>query len=136
VVDPERLHRVLRRVTDDLAVLRGYADVPPDELLADAVRLGHVKYLFVTLLEGCIDAAQHICASEGFGPPETNADAVLLLARHDLLPGDLASSLAAAVRFRNLLVHRYAELDERRVVENLRQLDDVDSYVSALVRLL
>lgn len=38
---------------------------------AEPARLGHVEYLFVTLLEGCIDAAQHVCASEGYGPPAT-----------------------------------------------------------------
>lgn len=58
MVDPERLHRLLRRVSDDLAVLRAYADVDARELVADPVRLGHVKYLFVTLLEAVIDGAQ------------------------------------------------------------------------------
>jgi len=75
VVDPERLSRLLRRVTDDLTVLTTYGAVPPDDLADDAVRLGHVKYVFVTLLEGCVDAAQHVCASQGYGPPATNADA-------------------------------------------------------------
>ena len=43
MVDPERLHRLLRRVSDDLAVLRGYAGVDPEELEHDPVRLGHVE---------------------------------------------------------------------------------------------
>lgn len=30
VVDAERLHRLLRRVSDDQSVLRSYAGVPPD----------------------------------------------------------------------------------------------------------
>lgn len=81
MVDPGRLGRPLRRVTDDRAVLRAYGAAAPDELAGDAVWLRHVKYVFVTLLEGCLDAAQHVCASQGYGPPATNADAVLLLAR-------------------------------------------------------
>ena len=108
----------------------------PDELAADAVRLGHVKYVFVTLLEACLDAAQHVCASQGYGPPATNADAVLLLARHGLLDQDVADAMAQAVRFRNLLVHGYAEVDDRRVVAYLQVLDDVDAYVAALSRLI
>ena len=136
VVDPERLGRLLRRVTDDRALLRAYDAVAPDELAADAVRLGHVKYVFVTLLEACLDAAQHVCASQGYGPPATNADAVLLLARHGLLDQDVADAMAQAVRFRNLLVHGYAEVDDRRVVAYLQVLDDVDAYVAALSRLI
>jgi uncharacterized protein YutE (UPF0331/DUF86 family) len=65
VVDPERLHRVLRRVTDDLRVLQGYADMDTETVLGDPAQLGHVKYLFVTALEGCIDAAHHSAPPKG-----------------------------------------------------------------------
>ena len=51
MVDAERLHRILRRATDDLAVLRTYPGGSAEDLLADVVRLGHVKYLFITMLE-------------------------------------------------------------------------------------
>lgn len=136
MVDPERLHRVLRRVTDDLSVLAGYAEADADDILTDPARMGHVKYLFVTALEGCIDAAQHVCASEGWGPPETNAEAVRLLARHGVLPEVVAGRVAAAVGFRNVLVHGYAEVDDRRVVENLQRLDDLETFVDALARLV
>lgn len=132
MVDRERLHRLLRRITDDRYVLRGYLDVEAQDLVADDVRLGHVKYVLVTMLEACIDAAQHVCASEGFGPPATNAEAVLLLTRRDLLSGDVATAMAQAVRFRNVLVHGYAEVDDVRVVGFLAELGDVDRYVEAL----
>ncbi len=105
-------------------------------MLGDPARLGHVKYTFVTLLEGCVDAAHHIAASEGWGPPDTNAAAVLLLARHGAISPELAAAVAQAVRFRNVLVHGYAEVDEARVVDYLDLLGDIESYVSALAQLL
>lgn len=136
MVDAERLHRLLRRVTDDLAVLSGYAAGDPDALAADPVKLGHVKYVLVTLLEGCIDAAQHVCAAEGYGPPGSNAESVLLLATHGRLSADVAAAMAQAVRFRNVLVHGYVDVDDRRVVAYLQELRDVESYVDALSRLV
>jgi uncharacterized protein YutE (UPF0331/DUF86 family) len=136
VVDPERLHRILRRITDDLAQLRAYADVPPDELARDPVRLGHVKYLFITSLEACIDAAHHVCAAEGYGAPATNAEAMLLLGRHQVLGHELAAALAEAVRFRNVLVHGYADVDDRRVVARLSRLGDVAAFARRISLLL
>lgn len=136
MVDAERLHRLLRRVTDDLAVLRGYGRADPAELVADPARLGHVKYLFVTMLEGCLDAAHHVAAAEGYGPADTNAGAMLLLGRHDLLPGELAAAMAQAVRFRNVLVHGYATVDDRKVVAYLGHLDDIETFTGCLSRLL
>lgn len=136
MVDPERLRRVLQYVTDDLAVLAEYARGDRVALVGDAARLGHIKYLYVTAIEGCIDAAHHVCAAEGWGPPDTNADAMLVLGRHDVLDDDLAIRMATAVRFRNLLVHAYARVDDRRVVDYLDELSDLDGYVTRVSRLL
>ena len=136
MVDAERLHRLLRRVADDLAVLRDYAAVDAEDLAADPVRLGHVKYLFVTMIEGCLDAAHHVTAAQGYGPADTNAAAMLLLARHDVLPPEVGTAMARAVRFRNVLVHNYAVVDDRQVVAYLQQLDDIDSFVAAMSALL
>lgn len=44
--------------------------------------------------------------------------------------------MAQAVRFRNVLVHGYAEVDDVRVVGFLAELADIDSYVEALSRLV
>jgi uncharacterized protein YutE (UPF0331/DUF86 family) len=136
VVDPERLHRLLRRITDDLAVLDGYVPAAREDLLRDPVRLGHLKYTFVTLLEGCLDAAHHVAAAQGYGPADTNAAAMRLLARHGVLPDELGSRMARAVGFRNVLVHGYAVVDDRKVVAYLDHLDDVRTFVRLLAELI
>lgn len=136
MVDAERLHRILRRITDGLARLHDYATVDRGDLQQDEVRLGHCKYLFVTTIEGCVDAAQHVAASEGWGPPSSNADAVRLLGRHGVIDPDLATDVARAVAFRNLLVHGYADVDDARVVGNLDRLGDLDRYVDGLTALI
>lgn len=136
MVDPERLHRLLRRISGDLAVLKVYAGEPRDKLAGSPAELGHIKYLFVTAIEGCIDAAHHLSASEGYEVADTNADTMKVLARHGVLDAGLADHLAAAVRFRNVLVHRYADVDDTRVLAHLDHLDSLDRFVSALAGLL
>lgn len=83
-----------------------------------------------------MSAAQHVCATGGYGPPGTNAEAMLLLARHVILASELGASMAAAVRFRNLLVHGYADVDDSRVVAALQMLADIDACVAALTALV
>lgn len=136
MVDAERFRRLLQSVTDRLHALRSYASANPDELLTDEVRLGHVKWLFVTVIEGCIDAAQHVVSSEGWRPPRNNGDAMAVLAEHKVLDVDLGPTMQRIVGFRNVLVHQYDEIDDRRVVEHLQRLDDLDAFVNALVALI
>lgn len=132
MVDAERLARLLRRVTDDVGRLRVRADTEPGALLGDEVVLDHVKYRFVTAIEAVIDAAHHVCATEGFSTPSTNADAVLALGRHGVLPDETAGEVARAVGFRNVLVHRYAEVVDEQVVEQLGHLPALSDFVRAL----
>ena len=87
------------------------------------------KYRFVTAIEAVLDVAHHLLASELWGPADTSADAVRLLAQHGVLDDDLAVRLAEAVGFRNVLVHGYAEVDDDLVVANLDRLDDLQSFI-------
>jgi uncharacterized protein YutE (UPF0331/DUF86 family) len=136
MVDAERLLAVLGRVTARLGVLERYVDEDRDRLLEDEVRLGHLKYTFQTAIEACIDAAHHVVADRGLGAPSSNADAFRLLAQRGVLDRTLATSMAGAVGFRNVLVHGYADVDDRLVVDNLSRLPELHAFVRAMTRLL
>ncbi len=61
---------------------------------------------------------------------------MLLLGRHQVLGHELAAALAEAVRFRNVLVHGYADVDDRRVVAHLSRLGDVAGFARRISLLL
>ena len=127
MVDEDRVLRLLRSIADDTAVLRQEAGASEERRL-DPMWLRGVKYTFVTAIEACVDVAQHICATEGWGPPD-NGDAVRLLGGHGVLTTELAISIRKAVGFRNVLVHDYIEVDDSIVVDRLKSLGDLEEFV-------
>jgi len=131
VVDEVRLLRLLRSVTDDLAVLRSEAGARPARR-ADALWLRGVKYTFVTAIEACIDVAQHVCSSEGWGPPADNGHAMTLLAEHGMLDLELGLRMRQAAGFRNVLVHEYVAVDDDVVLSRLKDLTDLDAFVRTM----
>ena len=135
MVDEVRVLRLLRSLADDVSLLRSEADAK-DERRADHMWLRGVKYSFITAIEACIDVAQHVCSSEGWGPPRDNGDAMLVLGRHGVLEPDLAERMRAAVGFRNVLVHQYVDVDDDIVQERLVYLDDLDAFAAQVVRFL
>lgn len=135
MVDEVRVLRLLRSLTDDVSVLRSEADAK-DERLADQMWLRGVKYAFITAIEACIDVAQHLCSSEGWGPPRDNGDAMLVLSRHGVLDSALAERMRAAVGFRNVLVHQYADVNDDIVLERAADLSDLDAFAAQVVRFL
>jgi len=128
VIDEDRILRLLRNIADDTAVLRQEAEASA-ERRRDPIWLRGIKYTFVTAIEACVDVAQHICATEGWGPPADNGDAVRLLGEHGVLTAELATSMRKAVGFRNVLVHDYIEVDDEIVVGRLKSLGDLDEFV-------
>lgn len=124
---------VLERADADLRCLHEMAQTPLGDVIDDLDRLDAVKYRFVTAIEGLIDAAHHVIASERLRAPTTYADAFAVLGEAGLLDGALAATAQEIARFRNLLVHGYAEVDDERVVTLLMtRLDDLDALRKAL----
>ena len=127
MVDETRVLRLLRSVTDDLAVLRSAA-ASSDERRADPLWIRGVKYTFVTAIESCVDVAQHLCSSQGWGPPQDNGDAMRLLGRHGVVDAQLADRMRQAVGFRNVLVHAYVTVDDEIVLGRLQDPGDLEVF--------
>lgn len=133
MVDPLRLRALLERLGDEVADLRRLARYDADTLLADRDKLKSVKYGFVVAIEICIDAGQHVIASEGYRAPLNYGEVFAVLAEHRHLSDDDVPTFVAMAGFRNLLVHGYADIDDRRVVDTLHNhLDDFERFRRAL----
>jgi uncharacterized protein YutE (UPF0331/DUF86 family) len=87
--------------------------------------------LFVALQE-CLSLATHWLADEGLDVPPTYGDVFRRLGEREVIAQPLASRLAAASGFRNLVAHRYGTLDWSRVHQiALDSLDDCSRSVIA-----
>lgn len=131
MVDSTRVLRLLRAVADDLAVLQEEARAEGSRR-GDRLWLRGVKYTFVTAIEACVDVAQHVCSSQGWGPPADNGDAMRLLGAHGLLDPQLADQMRRAVGFRNVLVHDYVSVDDGIVLQRLQDVSDLERFVATV----
>lgn len=85
--------------------------------------------------EIAIDVGQHIIASDGLPAPRTFAEVFHSLGHSDWLPDELATTFADIARFRDLLVHGYADVDDDRVVAIIHErLDDLAAFRHHLAR--
>lgn len=137
MVDPARLRRLLGRIADRRERLAAYADRDRDTYLGDEEAVAASKYLLITAIEDVLSVANHVIASEGWRSPADYGDAFAVLREHGVLSRDLADRLASMARFRNLLVHVYAEVDDGRVHRFLQaDIGDFDEFASAVLDLL
>lgn len=135
MVDEMRVHRLLRQAADVVDFLDAEASAE-DAIRAQRRWLDSVKYNFIVAIECCVDVGQHLCAVQGWGPPSTNADTFRILSEHAVLPADLATRMAQASGFRNVLVHEYVDVRDDLVVANLARTADIRAFVVAIAHWL
>jgi uncharacterized protein YutE (UPF0331/DUF86 family) len=72
-------------------------------------------------------------ALEGFRYAEDNQDVFRVLAAEHVVPQQLLDALLNITRFRNLIVHDYAKIDDVKVYEILKyRLGDFEAYTEAI----
>ena len=128
-VDPIRVRDLLGGIADALRRLRELGLQSEDEFLADFRNTESAKYLLIVAAEAAIDICNHIVARRSGRAPEDYADCFAVLVDLKVIAPELAERLQRMARFRNLLVHLYWRVDNRRVYEVIRDdLGDLDAF--------
>jgi uncharacterized protein YutE (UPF0331/DUF86 family) len=101
----------------------------------DNVRLRRaVERSLQVSVDTCLNVGRRIIAQERFCYLEDNADVFRVLYEDKIVSAQLLSALLEMARFRNLIVHNYARIDDARVYGILkRHLGDFDAFARAIV---
>ena len=84
-------------------------------------------------VEACLDIGRRLIALEGFHYPENNQDVFRVLAQEEVVSADLLPTLLEMTRFRNLIVHDYARIDDARVYGILKKrMGDFNTFAEAV----
>ncbi|QOJ79741.1 DUF86 domain-containing protein [Infirmifilum lucidum] len=69
------------------------------------------------IIEAILDICRHLIAVHSLGLVESYGEYPLRLARANIMPRDLAEDVSRLAALRNILVHRYLEIDLRELYE-------------------
>lgn len=127
--------RYVDRYLDDLEEMRGLSK---DEYLDDMVTQRAVERTLMNLIQACIDVASHIRAAEDLSPSGTSKREMEALDDAGVISSETQAKMEEAVGFRNVLAHRYGEVDHDIVYdvlhEDLQWFDRYQREVATWVR--
>lgn len=138
MVDRPRVLDLLAAAEAYLVDVRSFRDqVGRERFLAERGEQYRIQFPLQQAIQICIDLAAHLVAESAGHRPDTLAELFTTLAERGTIDGDLAARLGAMARFRNLLVHEYADVDPKRVWEIVtHDLDDVDDFLAVVASLV
>lgn len=104
--------RYVNRYTDDLKQMRGMSE---EQYLEDMVTQRAVERTLMNLIQVCIDLARHIRSTEDLSPSGTAKKEFQALGEADIVSDDTQAKLEEAAGFRNILAHRYGDVEHEIV---------------------
>lgn len=110
-LDFARLKDRLEDLRERYELLKSWQGMTQEEFLRDPRNNRSVLRLLQEAIEACISMAHMIVATQGYGRPESYAEAFALLAQHGVLDREFAAELEKMVGFRNRIIHRYWDID-------------------------
>ncbi len=125
---------IIQRNLDRLEEIR---QTPWEAFRDDYLKVEASKHLLQTAIEAMIDICAHLVARLRLEIPGSSAELIRALEKAGFLPKEHADKYVAMVRFRNLVVHLYAEVDDRRVYDILQDnLGDFRLFIADAWRIV
>lgn len=80
---------------------------------------------FHLIVETMLDVCRHIISIMGWGPALSYSDIVEICFKHGAIDDGLRAKILNGVRLRNIIIHRYLEVDYEKLYEKSRELETV-----------
>lgn len=125
----------------DIAMARGELErliaVDQATFFSDSRNVFSVRYLLIQAAEALTDLCQHMLARTRGIPCDGYIDCIVKAGEHGIISVALAERLRRLAALRNILVHRYWNIDDTRVyVETKVNLSDLTTFVDAIEALV
>lgn len=124
----------LQKLDGYLRSLRQMQDVPLDEYLNDDNIQAIVERRLQLAIQVCMDIGNYLIGQLGLTAPDEPENVFAVLGREGVISRELARRMVGMVRFRNILVHGYLDIDSQIVYHNLTdELGDFDLFSQTIV---
>jgi len=127
----------LRELKKYAQLLKTYQKHNKKKLKTDMTIRGAVERYMQLAIEIVIEIGEMIIAKDGFRKPETYREVIEILGKNHVLQSVFAKKLAPAAGFRNILIHRYGELDLNELYRHLQEdVTDFDTFARQISKYL
>jgi uncharacterized protein YutE (UPF0331/DUF86 family) len=133
----QRISEKIGDIREAAEILSSYAGQDEQKFLSNPEAIRSARYCFIVLAEAATNIATHLCARLLKKAPSTYAESFAILADHKLIDPSLAVRLGKMMGFRNLLIHGYGKIDDKKMLQIMRgDLKDVELYLREVNRLI
>ncbi|MFW6140597.1 MAG: type VII toxin-antitoxin system HepT family RNase toxin [Acidobacteriota bacterium] len=117
MIDSDLVRRKLARLNMYLGKLKPIADSTYKEYISDFYKKTSAERMIQLIVECASDINTHVILESGERPPENYSSSFIKAAEVKLINNELANKLKGSGGMRNIIVHEYMEIDDKKIYE-------------------
>jgi uncharacterized protein YutE (UPF0331/DUF86 family) len=126
----------MARIEECLRRLERKRSLTMKEFLEDIDAQDVVLHNLQVAIEACLDIGSHIISENNWQMPEVYSEIPKTLAKYNVIPEKFKSGFIEMVKFRNVIVHEYLEINLEKVYHNLHRINDIRQYLKFIKEFL
>ena len=132
-IDNEKIKKRFSEINEALAEIKRLIALKDKEFWSKKEYIAAVKYYFLQAIESVGSVCVHVAAKKFNKGISAFGECFEVLEKEGFLESDLASKLKKMAKFRNKLIHRYWEVDEKNVLEYAKNdMGDFNDFMKAV----
>lgn len=136
-LDVQKLKLRIAEIQESLQEIRQYLEASEEEFWKDHRNILAIEQLLLRAIEATGGICLHLTAKKLKKGVESIAQCFEFLGNENLIDKELSEKLIRMARFRNLLIHKYWEIDEKKVYEYAKHnLPDFEDFISSVQKIL
>jgi uncharacterized protein YutE (UPF0331/DUF86 family) len=125
MVDAEVVRNKLEHLEEYINDLEEFQDLELEKLMNDKILFRYLERTIHLAVESVLDIGSHIISDQRLGNPKVNSEIIEILAENKIIKENVDSYIKMA-KFRNVIVHDYAEIDPEILLKIIKEnLDDL-----------
>lgn len=134
------IERKISLIQDDLGRLAEFKRHTFEDIAADFVKQAAVERMLERIISRAVDINEHLIGALGTkdtSPPKDYRETFLRLVELGVYPKEFAEEIGKSIGVRNLLVHEYDKVDQRKIYDSIGDcLRDYAKYIEYLMAFL
>jgi uncharacterized protein YutE (UPF0331/DUF86 family) len=133
-INLESLKKRISEIKENNEKIKKYASIPDSEFWEDERNLLAIKHLLFQSIEACGSICTHVLAKKFFKSSSSFPECFESLYNSKVISKVLSEKLRKMARFRNILVHRYWEIEDEKILGYARNnLEDFDQFLESII---
>ena len=136
-LDKEKIKNRFSEMNMALQEIRRLSHLPDNEFWSRKENVAAMKYYLLQTIEATGSVCAHVAAKKFNKGVSSFGECFEVMEKEGILEGNLSMRLKKMVKFRNKLIHRYWEIEDKNILEYARKdIGDFTDFMKVINTLL